>query len=454
LRLASERFYVPVDRLSTRRDGLTLDTLAAVWRGETPIGQDLRIIYPDEASMPDLVTLLGTPGPNSVRPLPLAQVARAVWSDPHSIGILPFEALTPRLRALRLDGLSITDNRLVPGSWLLARRSWLPAREQDWASPFVGPGATNRQPGSLTVLVMTATTALTRGTAAAIDRTRDPAWPARLVGPELAAADITTASNEVSFVDGCVTDNREAAMAFSAKPAYFASLALAGIDLVGLTGNHLNDFGRANFLKTLELYRARGIKVYGGGRDDRGAREPLIVKDHGNTLAFVGANSFGPPGAWAGPQAPGAATYDAVAMAGTLASLREQADVVFAELQFQETNAQGDYQVEPLPGQREAFRALLDSGADVVTGIQAHAPQSLELRGRGLILYGLGNLFFDQTWSWPTRTGLVPRYTIYDHRLINVELLVTVINDDMQLRWATLGERGQVLGSVFAASGW
>jgi len=97
---------------------------------------------------------------------------------------------------------------------------------------------------------------------------------------------------------------------------------------------------------------------------------------------------------------------------------------------------------------------MSDAGADVVTGVQAHAPQAVELRDGRLILYGLGNLFFDQTFSWPTRTGLVPRHTIYGGKLINTELLVTVIQDDMQLRWATPEERMQTLRTVFDASRW
>ncbi len=86
--------------------------------------------------------------------------------------------------------------------------------------------------------------------------------------------------------------------------------------------------------------------------------------------------------------------------------------------------------------------------------MQAHAPQAVDPRDDGIILYGLGNLYFDQTWSWATRTGLVARHTLYAGRLLNTELLVTVIEPNMQLRWATPEERDQVLRDLFAASEW
>jgi poly-gamma-glutamate synthesis protein (capsule biosynthesis protein) len=141
-------------------------------------------------------------------------------------------------------------------------------------------------------------------------------------------------------------------------------------------------------------------------------------------------------------------------MQADIAALKSQADVVFGEVQHTEFNEAGDYQTEPIPQQEADFRGMIDAGADVVTGVMAHAPQAVETHGEKLILYGLGNLYFDQTWSWPTQTGLVARHTIYKGELINTELLVTVIDKNFQLRWATPAERIQVLKSVFDVSRW
>lgn len=465
--LAWQRIFAPVDRLSTVLESVTLAELEEVWTGagESP---NFTAIYPDRGIVAELEALLGPAGP-AVKPQPTEAVADALWADPLGLGIVPFEGLSVRLRALRLDGLaSPADNRFAADTWPLAARGWL--------LPLTGRGGraldalagqlplVNRDPARLTVLVMTGVTAMARNSAVAIERSGDYGFLARQVGPELAAADITIASNEIPFIRGCVADNTLNNLLLCSKPEYFLNLELSGVDAVGLTGNHQNDFGYDNMRASLAFYAERNIPVYGGGIDERAARQPIVLIHNGNRLGFLGANQWGPEwywtgagekvSAWAGPDYPGSARFDRAQMAADIQALAPQVDLVFAEVQHTEFNDAGDYQTEPIPLQEADFRALSDAGADVVTGVMAHAPQAVELREGRVILYGLGNLYFDQTWSWPTRTGLVARHTIYDGKLINTELLVTVIETNFQLRWATPEERAQVLKSVFDVSRW
>jgi poly-gamma-glutamate synthesis protein (capsule biosynthesis protein) len=455
---AYERIFVPVDRFATLLEGTTWEELRGVWTGQAT-SRNFATIYPTQDALAGLETVLGKAGPAVKPQASSAQVADRLMEDRLGLGIVPFDQLIPRLHALRLDGLSAVDNRLDQSKWPLAARGSMNAGE---AEATMGlhklPGSailSNRDPSRLTVLVSTGTTAITRGTGVAIENAGDPAFPAEVIGPELAAADITTVSNEIPFMEGCVPDNSAGLMTFCAKPEWFATLQLSGVNLVGLTGNHLIDFGTEAFSQTLKFYADHGIQVYGGGANDEAARAPLIVKDHGNRIAFLGANQFGPESDWAGPDSPGSARYDRDQMIAAIQAVKPKVDLVLAELQWTETDGNGDYSVTPLNGQDEDFRALSDAGATIVTGVQAHAPQAVEVRnGDRMILYGLGNLYFDQTWSWETRTGLVARHTIYEGRLLNTELLVTVINPNMQLRWATPEERIDVLGTVFKASGY
>jgi hypothetical protein len=465
-RLAYERILVPVDRFPSPLEAVSSQGLRAVWSG-SGTSPDYSTIYPSRDALAELELLLGPPGP-SVLPQASDAVSEAVWSDPSGIGIVPFDALEPRLRALQLDSRSVVDNKLESGDWPLALRAWLhPRTEQGKRALALAADirpTTNRDLDKMTVIAMTGVTAMARNTAVAIEKAGDDAFPARIVGPVLAAADITTISNEVPFFDGCIADNTLNNMTLCSRPEYWAALELSGVDAIGFTGNHMNDFGYDDDLATLEFYRKKGVPVYGGGANDAAARVPLILEDHGNRLAFLGANEFGPEeypaksgalvSAWAGPANPGAARFDLQQMTADIKAIKPRVDLVFAEVQYTEFNANGDYQTEPLPEQVTDFQALKDAGADVVTGVQAHAPQAIELRDHGIILYGLGNLYFDQTWSWPTRTGLVVWHTVYEGRLLNTHLSVTVIDPNFQLRWAIPREQRDVLESVYAASGW
>ena len=192
------------------------------------------------------------------------------------------------------------------------------------------------------------------------------------------------------------------------------------------------------------------MKYYAGGRNAAEASRVLTVENHGNRLAFLGANSWGPQSDWATETSPGAQSYNSNAIKREIAEGRQKADVVFVEYQAEET-----YEYTPSHNNQVQFRRTLTDGADVVTGVQAHHPQAVEFSadGKRLILYGLGNLWFDQMFDEGVRQGLIPRHTIYQGRLIQTELLTTMLEDYSQPRWATAQEREQILRGVFSASG-
>jgi poly-gamma-glutamate synthesis protein (capsule biosynthesis protein) len=182
---------------------------------------------------------------------------------------------------------------------------------------------------------------------------------------------------------------------------------------------------------------------------------PLYWTDNGNRLAFVAALAFGPPGAWATEEEPGACYFydNKDELLALVAELAAEVDIVAVELQYAET-----YEPYPTPSQIDEFRQLRAAGADIVTGVQSHVPQALEpygaadSDGAGMIAYGLGNLFFDQMWSWETRTELMARHVIYQGRLLNTEILTAVLESYAQPRWATPDERAEILTRIFNAA--
>ncbi len=238
------------------------------------------------------------------------------------------------------------------------------------------------------------------------------------MGPELAAADITIISNEIPFIPDCVADNSLNNLILCSRPEYWANLELSGVDAVGLTGNHQNDFGYDAMHWSLGFYKEKGIPVYGGGSTTWRPAGRSSWSRTATAWASSARTSGGPsgiptagarPSARAGKEWPWPARFSLEQMQADIAAPSPQVGLVFAEVQHTEFNDAGDYQTEPIAKQEKDFRGMIDAGADVVTGVMAHAPQAVEFYNGKLILYGLGNLYFDQTWSWPAhRAGRAP----------------------------------------------
>ncbi len=448
----AEVVLVPVVPFFSLREDVTLDELRLAWqdRAESIDGVARLLVSPEVAPALD-AAWGGQGGEPAVTLVPAGELADRLWAEPGAVAIVPFDHLEPSLKALTVDGISAMDRSPTPSGYPLALRVWTTGEAeavQALAAKIEEQGLdSNRQPERMTVLLMTGVTALTRGVALEIEARGDPAWPARQMADLLAAADLTHVSNEVSFMRGC--QPQAETRSFCAKPEYLETLHLAGVDVVELTGNHNLDFGPQYALESLDLYAEMGMAIFGGGRNQAEARRPLVVEHQGNRLAFLGYNQFGPDYALASDDGPGAAPFSLEAVQADLAALDGQADVVFVNVQYTES-----YGATPLPEQAADFRAVAEAGAGVVTGSQAHEPQAIEFHGGRPIFYGLGNLFFDQTWSEETRQGLVIRHWIYEGRLIASQLIPTILEDSCQPRVATEQEGEAILRSVFAASGW
>ncbi len=432
---------VPAAPLASARDDLAFAELRHIWRGDAP---GRLLVTPTAGAALD--SLLGPRAAEAaVDVVPAGDLTPRLEQQPEATAILSFDELLPQLKPLSVDGQSVLERGLEEEDYPLRVVVWARGPggwEDDLATSLEEQGLdSNRRLDRLTVLAMTGVTAMTRGVALEIEARGDPAWPARGVAGLLSAADLTHVSNEVSFMPGCQA--KDETTAFCSRPEYVEVLRLVGADLVELTGNHNLDFGAAYALQSLDLYAAEGMATFGGGRDAASARRPLFMTHNGNRLAFLGYNQFGPDYALAGPASPGAAPFSLASAQADVAGARDQADLVFVNVQHTE-----EYEASPLPQQVADFRALVDAGADVVTGTQAHQPQIVEMYQGKPIFYGLGNLFFDQTWSTPTRQSLIIRHYIYRGRLLSVEILPTTMGDNCQPVLAEGQERDEILRTV------
>ncbi len=444
-----ERFFAAVVPFATVTDDISRDELLQRWQGS---GQGLLFVTPETANL-----LAAHWGPTAATVVVAEALQAALEANPGAVGILSFERLHPRLKVLTVDGINILSNQLDPASYPLSVSMTADGEGAERVATFLQGLAvpySNRNPDRLTSLMMTGVTAMSRATAARMER-MGVLYPAAIISATLAAAGITHVSNEVPFLDDCVVNNTVNNLILCSHTSDWATLEAIGTDIVGLSGNHVNDFGREGARRSLQFYRDNEIPIYGSGFTVEEACAPLYWEHNGNRFAFLAALAFGPADAWVTDTEPGACYYyeHKEMLLASIRTLAQEVDVVAVELQFEET-----YNPWPTPAQVREFRELRAAGAKIVTGVQSHVPQALEpygfldQGGPGVIVYGLGNLFFDQMWSWETRTELYARHTIYNGHVISTEILTGVLEEYAQPRWATPTERAAILQSIFAAA--
>jgi hypothetical protein len=451
--------YALVAPFPTLVDGVSLDGLQAAWRG-VPAGDFKgRSLLVDAATRQVFERSWGPAGA-AVRVVATAQLLDTAWQEKTSWAIVPFEALEPRWKVLRLDGRSPYDKTFDPSAYGLSLPVSVDGDETalskfHQALPLIlQTPFSNRDPKRLTVLVMTGTSALVRGTAAFMQQ-KGLLYPGRDIGSWLRDADITHVSNEVSFDPKCPPpDPNDPNLRFCSDPKNIQLFEDVGVDVVEMTGNHINDFGSQWVVPTIEMYHQRNWLAYGAGANQAEARKAVTIEHNGNTFAFIGCNPAGPKPDWATDTQAGTADCDYpnyTYLRAEIQRLAGEGYLPIVTIQYFES-----LDPRPLPIQFHDFRMLSDAGAVIVSGSQAHLPQAMELRNQGFIHYGLGNLFFDQMDTpWPdTKYEFIDRHVFYNGRYLGVELLTAQIEDWVKPRPMTPAERAVELAKMFDASGW
>jgi poly-gamma-glutamate synthesis protein (capsule biosynthesis protein) len=447
--------YALAAPFATIQDGVSLADVQAFWRGEDvqPFGGASLAL--SESTLRAFETVWGPVGTDKLRiasdldELERLRDSEGIWA------LLPFEQLDPQWKVIDIDGQNPLLRGLDTTTYPLAVSFTLNGSILPEA---INLPSSNRDESRLTVLLMTGVTALVRATAATMDL-KGIEYPASSILDWLTSADLTHVSNEVSFSTDCPTASySDTSLQMCSQPEYMDLLTAAGVDIVELSGNHMNDYGRAPFVYTLDLYNQVGLRYFAGGYNLTEARQPLLVKDHGNRLAFIGCNPAGPSGVWATDTEAGAAPCDDYEwMKSEIQRLHSEGYLPIVTLQYYEA-----YRPEALDWEQRDFRALAESGAVIVSGSQAHYPMALEFSGETLIHYGLGNLFFDQMrytlpngviTDWTAREFL-DRHIFYDGKYIGTQLLTARLEEYARPRPMTAEERAEMLGVIFSASGW
>lgn len=391
------------------------------------------------------------------------EIKKAVTAGVNVLSILPFDQIEKEYKVLSIDGKSVLDKNTTFREYLLAGGIKIKITNDKIDdklksiidNTFNSSELSNRSVDDMVSILITGVTALTRQVADRMDK-NGILYPAEKIRDTLLDADITHISNEVSFVKDCYAAKPNT-MVFCSKPEYMQLLKYIGTDVLELTGNHLNDYGRQWFDYTLDIYDKEGIAYFGGGRNLEDAQKPATFDIRGYKFAFLGANTFGPSSDWATADDAGSApinTLDAALQEKDMQKYEEKIkqlksegyNVIFT-FQYLET-----YNYAPTGQQVKDFERMSDAGAVIVNGSQAHQPQGFEIRENGFINFGLGNLFFGQAAGLPVRQGMIAKHIFYKGKHINTVMKTIYIEDLSQPRLTEGQERADLLKAVFQGS--
>jgi len=441
-------FYALVAPFPTVVDGISLEELKQAWGGKAPSVFTNKPLVMTESTYEAMKFIFGgEAGSGAVRIVPAEGLTESLWQDRPQWGIVPFESLDPKLKVLEIDGQSPIRKAFNEETYpLRVTFTCLGGGCTGVSLPL-----TNREPSKLTTVIMTGVTALVRATAYKME-VNGVLYPGRDIRDTLREADVAHISNEIPFAKDCPTPVWHSdRLIFCSDPKYIDLLDDIGTDVVELTGNHMQDWGKEAMYSTIQIYEERGLAYFGGGKDRADAQKAATVERNGVKFAFVGCNPVGPEFAWADVDWPGAAGCgDYQWMVDEIKRMKQQGYIVIATFQYYEY-----YSPEPRSGQRDAFRMMAEAGADVVSGSQAHSAQTMEFDNGSFIHYGLGNLFFDQmNVSDYSRFEFLDRYVFYAGKMVSVDLVTAMLQDYSQPAPMGAAERADFLTYIFQASGW
>jgi len=223
------------------------------------------------------------------------------------------------------------------------------------------------------------------------------------VTPWLRSADLALGNLECVIAEGGTP--RPGPYRLRAPSSATAVLRGAGFDIIGLANNHALDYGPEGLAETVARMHEAGIAAVGAGSDSTIAAQPVIREAGGLRLAFLAFNTVADPDDRPGASGWTRAMWDEAKAASAIAAVRAEAEGQVPLAVIVSIHWGYEYELRPDPAQRDAARAMLDAGADLVIGHHPHVVQGTEVRAAGFVAYSLGNLVFDQQQA-DTRQGL------------------------------------------------
>jgi poly-gamma-glutamate synthesis protein (capsule biosynthesis protein) len=166
---------------------------------------------------------------------------------------------------------------------------------------------------------------------------------------------------------------------------------------VNLANNHILDYGPDGLESTIDELSRDGVSYFGINRQGDDGHNPLITTYQGINVALISVVSESTSPVTEFDDFNYLTLLDNGEVAEKIQGVREKVERVIVYIHWGEPDSS-------LPLRKDIItaRELIDSGADIIIGSHAHAPQPVEKYKNGIIAYNLGNFIMPSFKNTPS----------------------------------------------------
>lgn len=232
-------------------------------------------------------------------------------------------------------------------------------------------------------------------------------------------SDVTMVNLEAPLCEAGLPAESPGGFGLRADPQIAAFIRNNGIDVAGLSNNHIRDFRNEGVLQTMRNLEQHGVRHVGAGMNLSAAQEPLALDVNGMRLGIWAlaerelnvASETSAGSSWFRPEED----------MRRIGARRAEYDFLLVFL-----HAGHEFTTAPSPRIRQVCRSLVEAGADAIIVHHPHVIQGAEHYQGALIAYSLGNLVFDSPYVSAyanTDLGYLVRLAVSDHRIHQVDII-------------------------------
>lgn len=235
---------------------------------------------------------------------------------------------------------------------------------------------------------------------------QDPSTALGTTVPQLfAGSNLSMVNLESTVTDGTCPEPQNKQYVWNAPASAITALKSASISLVTEANDHGFDCGPQGLSQNLTIARQDSYPIIGIGNNAAQAFAPFRVTLNGQRIAIISATqviaaSLVPTWTASANQPGVASAIDPTELVREVQQVRKTADTVIVYMHWgTETQTCPNAQQEPLA------RQLVNAGADIVVGTDAHVLSGAGYLGSAYVDYGLGNFAFYDSAAPETDSG-------------------------------------------------